>query len=58
KDKCKEVLQLWSMSFSMTEIAEKLDYTSSQVVMNKKNLCLKELRKQLADNPNLANLLV
>lgn len=57
KDKCKEVLELWSMSYTMTEIAEKLGYTSSQVVMNKKNLCLKELRKQLADNPKLANLI-
>lgn len=57
KDKCKEVLQLWSMSFNMTEIAEKLGYTSPQVVMNKKNLCLKELRTQLANNPELANLI-
>ncbi|PCJ65171.1 MAG: hypothetical protein COA58_09920 [Bacteroidetes bacterium] len=57
KDKCKEVLQLWSLSFNMTEIAEKLGYSNTQVVMNKKNLCLRELRKQLADNPQLANLI-
>ena len=52
KDKCKEVLKLW------TEIAEKLGYTNTQVVMNKKNLCLRELRKQLADNPKLAHLII
>ncbi len=57
KDKCKEVLNLWSLSYNMTEIAEKLGYTSSQVVMNKKNMCLKELRKQLGDNPQLAQLI-
>ncbi len=58
KDKCKEVLKLWSLSYNMTEIAEKLAYTNTQVVMNKKNLCLRELRKQLADNPKLADLII
>ncbi len=58
KEKCKEVLNLWALSYSMTEIAEQLGYTNTQVVMNKKNLCLKELRQQLTDNPNLAQLVV
>jgi RNA polymerase sigma factor (sigma-70 family) len=58
KDKCKEVLKLWSLSYNMTEIAEKLGYSNTQVVMNKKNLCLRELRKQLTDNPKLANLII
>jgi len=58
KDKCKEVLQLWSLSYNMEEIRDKLGYTNTQVVMNKKNLCLKELRKQLKDNPKLKDLII
>lgn len=57
KDKCKEVLQLWSLSYSMEEIRDKLGYSKIQVVMNKKNLCLKELRQQLIDNPKLKDLI-
>lgn len=56
KDKCREVLNLWAYSYSMSEIAQMLAYSSPQVVMNKKNLCLKELRKILADNPKVAEL--
>lgn len=47
KAKCKEVLYLWSLNYSMKEIADRLDYSSDQVAMNKKNLCLVELRKRL-----------
>jgi len=57
KERCKEVLQLWSLSYKMEEIRDKLGYSSTQVVMNKKNLCLKELRKQLIDNPKLKDLI-
>ena len=57
KDKCKEVLKLWSLNYSMKEIGHKLGYSNPQVVMNKKNLCLKELRKQLSDNPKLRELI-
>ena len=57
KEKCKEVLKLWSLSYTMKEIADKLGYSNTQVVMNKKNLCLKELRKHLADNPKLMELI-
>ena len=58
KDKCKEVLRLWSLSYSMEEIRNKLGYTNIQVVRNKKNLCLKELRQQLTDNPELKDLII
>jgi len=57
KDKCKEVLKLWSLSYNMEEIRDQLGYSNTQVVMNKKNLCLKELRKQLTDNPKLKGLI-
>ena len=58
KEKCKEVLQLWSLSYNLEEIKKKLGYTNAQVVANKKNLCLKELRKQLSDNPKLKELII
>jgi RNA polymerase sigma factor (sigma-70 family) len=56
KVKCRNVLHLWAMSYSMEEITEKLGISSPQVAMNKKNLCLKELRNIIAEKPQLANL--
>jgi RNA polymerase sigma factor (sigma-70 family) len=58
KEKCKEVLKLWSLSYSLEEIKNKLGYSNPQVVANKKNLCLKELRKQLNENPGLKDLII
>jgi RNA polymerase sigma factor (sigma-70 family) len=53
KPKCKEVLLLWGSKFSMKEIADKLGYNNEQVVRNKKNLCLKELKERLGKQPAL-----
>lgn len=53
KPKCKEVLLLWGRKFAMKEIAEKLGYNNEQVVRNKKNLCLRELRDQVEKQPEL-----
>ena len=36
KDKCKEVLHLWSLSYNMEEIRDKLGFSNTQIVMNKK----------------------
>lgn len=58
KDKCREVLKLWSLSYSMEEIKNQLGYSTAQVATNKKNLCLKQLRKQLSDNPKLMDLII
>ena len=55
KMKCKEVLYLWALNYSMKEIAAKLDYNNDQVVMNKKNLCLKELKEKLKSDPSFIN---
>lgn len=57
KEKCKAVLLSWANGFSMQEIAKQLDYTSAQVVMNKKNKCLKELHQMIHHDPSLAGLL-
>ncbi|MDH3709772.1 MAG: sigma-70 family RNA polymerase sigma factor [Cyclobacteriaceae bacterium] len=49
--KCKEVLYFWGQGYAMSEIAEKLDFSGSQVAMNKKNKCLKELRGLMDHDP-------
>ncbi|MEL6624526.1 MAG: sigma-70 family RNA polymerase sigma factor [Bacteroidota bacterium] len=51
KAKCKEVLNLWARHYSMKEIAETLGYQNAQVVRNKKNQCLKEVKHRLAQDP-------
>lgn len=51
KAKCKEVLYYWGQGYAMTEIAEMLEFSGSQVAMNKKNKCLKELRGLMDHDP-------
>ncbi|MEM7659994.1 MAG: sigma-70 family RNA polymerase sigma factor [Bacteroidota bacterium] len=51
KAKCLEVLTFWAQKYAMKEIAERLGYQNDQVVRNKKNHCLKELRKLVAQHP-------
>jgi RNA polymerase sigma factor (sigma-70 family) len=53
KEKCREVLSLWSQKYAMKEIAERLGYQNDQVVRNKKNLCLKELKNKLSQQPEI-----
>ncbi len=53
KVKCREVLYLWGLNYSMKEIAKELGYSSEQVAMNKKNLCLKELHQKLTTDKGI-----
>ena len=53
REKCKEVLLMWSNGFNMEEIAEKQGYSSAQAAMNKKSKCLKQLHQLLSENPSL-----
>ena len=48
-EKCRKVLQMWSMSYSMTEIAEAVGYSNAQVAMNKKNACMKQFSLMVKD---------
>ena len=50
-DKCREVLILWAYKMKMKAIAEKMNYSSPEVVRKKKHLCLKKLRNLLDDDP-------
>ncbi|MEO0900095.1 MAG: sigma-70 family RNA polymerase sigma factor [Bacteroidota bacterium] len=53
KEKCLEVLSLWSQKYAMKEIAEQLGYMNEQVVRNKKNHCMKELKELVRQNPEV-----
>jgi DNA-directed RNA polymerase specialized sigma24 family protein len=57
KVKCKEVLLFWGQGYAMAEIAEQLEFSSSQVAMNKKNKCLKELHGLMDEDPLVIQLL-
>jgi hypothetical protein len=47
---CKRVLELWSLKYSMTEIAISMDYKNAQIAMNKKNKCLTKLKSLVSSN--------
>lgn len=50
---CKRVLQMWQLSFSMTEIAEALGYKNEGVARKKKRLCMIKLLDLLEKEPEL-----
>lgn len=52
-EKCRMVLELWKLSYSMKEIAEKLGYKTEGVARKKKRLCMKQLLDILDKNPAL-----
>ena len=49
-DACQTVLRMWAGHYSMTEIAEKMNYKNAQVAMNKKNKCFKKLKEVALNN--------
>lgn len=57
KDKCKEVLTLWAQKYSMKDIATALGYSNEQVVRNKKNHCMKELKEMVRKSPGVRSLI-
>ncbi len=48
-EKCIKVLDLWARGYNMEEIRVQLGYKNTQIVMNKKNSCLKRIHKQLEE---------
>lgn len=50
---CQTVLEMWSVRYSMTEIAEALGFKNAQIAMNKKNRCLTKLKLVVSANPEL-----
>ena len=51
-DKCQQVLRMWSMGYSMIEIAQSMKYTSAGMAKKKKFLCLKKLKEIILTNKN------
>lgn len=49
--KCRQVLVLWKMSYSMKEIAEELGYNSDGVARKKKHQCFQKLLRILEKEP-------
>ncbi|MEZ4825539.1 MAG: sigma-70 family RNA polymerase sigma factor [Bacteroidia bacterium] len=49
--KCRKVLEMWKLSYSMKEIAGELNYKTEGVARKKKRLCLKQLLEILDENP-------
>jgi RNA polymerase sigma factor (sigma-70 family) len=50
---CKKVLGLWSLSYSMNEIAQQMGYKSEGMARKKKYECFKKLMILLKDRPAL-----
>jgi RNA polymerase sigma-70 factor (ECF subfamily) len=54
---CEKVLSLWARHYSMTEIANALQYKNAQIAMNKKNKCLTKLKEEMRNNTSSSELL-
>lgn len=53
-EKCKQILTLFYFEeYSMKEICEKMDFSSDQVLRNKKYKCLQSLTDQVKSSPSL-----
>lgn len=52
-EKCRQALKLYSFSFSMAEISEKLSYKSADVAKMAIQDCRKKLQKILTERPDL-----
>ena len=55
---CQQVLKLWTLGYSMKEIAQNTGYKNDGVVRKKKRLCLVKLMTALKDQPELIQLLL
>ena len=56
-DKCKKMLSLYQLSYSMKEIAAEMGYASDQVAMNQCSECRKKLKHLIENNPALKDFL-
>ena len=50
---CQQILSMWSLSYSMKEIAEKLNIVSAEATRKRKHLCFKKLLESVKRNPEL-----
>ncbi|MBX2929508.1 MAG: sigma-70 family RNA polymerase sigma factor [Saprospiraceae bacterium] len=56
-ERCRKILELWKLSYSMEEIAEKLDFSSAAMARKAKYRCHISLMELVQKNPALAQTL-
>lgn len=56
-ERCQKILELWKLSYSMEEIAEKLGFSSSDMAKKAKYRCHVSLLQMIQNNPSLQQLL-
>ena len=56
-ERCQKILELWRLSFSMEEIAQKLGFSSSAMARKNKYRCHQSLMKYLKENPEWMEML-
>ena len=56
-DKCKRMLTLYQLSYSMKEIAAEMGYASDQVAMNQCSECRKKLKALIENSHELKEFL-
>ena len=54
-ERCQKILELWKLSYSMEEIAEKLNFSSAAMARKNKYRCHQSLLTIIKDNPQLVN---
>ncbi len=52
-ERCQKILELWKLSYSMQEIAEKMGFSSAAMATKNKYKCHKSLLKYLKEHPQL-----
>ena len=57
-EKCEKILELWKLSYSMEEIAEKVGLKNAGVARRQRYNCYQKLMKILDKEPNLKNSLI
>ncbi len=56
-DRCKKILELWKLSYSMEEIANELGFSSAAMARKNKYRCHKSLLEIIQKHPKLVNTL-
>lgn len=56
-DRCKKILELWKLSYSMQEIADQLGFSSAAMATKNKYKCHKKLMNYLKAHPQVMDLL-
>ena len=56
-ERCRQILELWKLSYSMEEIAEQLDFSSAAMARKAKYRCHQSLLELLRDHPQITEML-